>query len=99
MLRSMNKDVFDTLAAKMIFNMLMVSAVNLKIVQFDQKKQVSASLIKKGFYELSDCHISEYFYDISFQYFDIADETSIMGLRKMFDETEDNLKYQFFAFQ
>jgi hypothetical protein len=22
-----------------------------------------------------------------------------MGLRKMFDETEDNLKYQFFAFQ
>jgi hypothetical protein len=31
LLRYMNKDVFDTRAAKMIFNMLMVSAVNLKI--------------------------------------------------------------------
>jgi hypothetical protein len=69
-LRSMNKDVFDTSAAKMIFNMLMVAAVNLKIAQFDQKKQVSASLIRKGFYELSDCPISDYFDKISFQYFD-----------------------------
>jgi len=76
----------------MIFNMLMVAAVNLKIVQFDMKK-VSASLIKKGFYELSDCPISEYFYKISFQYFDSDNDLQIIGLRKMFDETEDNLKY------
>lgn len=48
---------------------------------------------------LADCPISEYFEKISFQFFDCYDEGEIMGLRQMFLDTEDNLKFQFFAFQ
>lgn len=77
----------------------MTAAVNLKLVQFDSKKQVSAHLLKQGFKLLAKCNISDYFENISFQYFDIYSESEIMGLKQMFAETEDNSKYQFFAFQ
>lgn len=95
----MNKEEFNIRAAKCIFNMLMAAAVNLKIsYQFNQKKSVSASLLKEGFAILADCAISEYFEGMSFQYFDVYNDQEIVGLKKMFAETEDTQKYQFFAF-
>jgi len=93
LLTFLNKEAFEINAAKRLFNILMSAAVNLKLVQLNQKKQVSAYLIKSGFRQLADCPISEYFEKISFQYFDCYEETEIMGLKKMFNDTEDNMKY------
>lgn len=49
--------------------------------------------------QLADCPISEYFERISFQFFDVYNESEIVGLKKMFADTNDTQKYQFFAYQ
>jgi hypothetical protein len=49
LLHYLSKEAFDSTVAKRLFNVLMSAAVNLKVVQFNHKKQVSAYLIKKGF--------------------------------------------------
>jgi hypothetical protein len=66
LLRRLNQDEFHEWACKALFNILMAASVNLKLTKNDSKKQVSAYLIKKGFQQLADCPISEYFEKISF---------------------------------